>query len=335
MKKHHTIIIIFILVLMAVLSGQTKQYHTYSGTVQGTTYQITFEAKKVSRHIQSVQLLLQQIDLSLSTYVDTSLISLLNKGNTVELDSHLIKVISKALEISKQTDGAFDITIGPIVNLYGFGPTNKAPHVDSAIIDSLLQYVGYQKIHIHKNQLVKEKKGIYIDLNAIAQGYAVDVIANYFENENIVNYLVEIGGEVRTKGKNPKGNIWRIGLDTPKENNFLPGYDIYAVIHLYNKSLATSGNYRKSSVIDGIKYTHSINPKTGYPVKQRLLSVTIITDNCMDADAWATASMVSGLEKAKEMINANPEIEGYLIYNDSSGIYQSWISEGMKKYLED
>ena len=205
--------------------------------------------------------------------------------------------------------------------------------IDSSLIDSLLQYVGMDKIRIEDHHLLKSDPNVSIDVNALAQGYSVDLAARFFDEQGVRNYMVEIGGELRTKGHNPKGQDWKIGIDRPEFGNMIPGAALQAIVRLKENSLATSGNYRKFYEENGVKYTHSIDPKTGYPAKQQLLSATIVTDECITADAYATACMVLGLEKAKAMLEKHPELQAYLIYNDDEGKYQVYYTKGFKPMI--
>ncbi|NJM16704.1 MAG: FAD:protein FMN transferase [Bacteroidales bacterium] len=195
-----------------------------------------------------------------------------------------------------------------------------------SLIDSLLQYVGMEKVSLKNGKVTKKHPEIKLDVNALAQGYSVDVMAGFLEQRGVKHFLVEIGGEVKARGKNPAGKYWQIGVDSPAENNYQPGKDLQNIVTLKNKALATSGNYRKFYTEHGIKYTHSINPKTGQTVSHELLSATIVTDRCITADALATCCMVMGPQKAKELINALPNVEAYFILNNNQGGYATWQS---------
>lgn len=281
---------------------------------------------------EEVDSILHDFDMSLSSYEPNSMLSKLNRNESDEVDDNFLKLYEVAREVNIASEGAFDITVMPLVNAWGFGSGRKMK-IDQVLIDSILDFVGMNRISIEGNRLIKENPGTSIDVNAIAQGFSVDVIAEYFDKLEIENYMVEIGGELITKGINSKGVDWRVGIDRPEYGNFFPGADLKAIISLSGKALATSGNYRKFYEENGIKYSHSINPKTGYPVRDELLSATIITDNCMEADAYATACMVIGLEKSKILIEEIDDLEAYLIYGDEAGMYQVYSSEGFKKYI--
>jgi thiamine biosynthesis lipoprotein len=332
--------ILNVLIVLAVISGiliikgrRTGKYIKIAGRTQGTFYQITYESKGGENLKNEIESLLADFDKTFSTYLPSSIISRVNNNDTgVYVNNHFIKLFNKAYEVYKATDGAFDITVAPVVNAWGFGFTEKAD-VDSSMVDSLLQYVGMNKVKLHENRIMKEYNEIMLDANGIAQGYSVDVTAEFLDKKGIRNYLVEIGGEVKTRGVNVKGDIWKIGIDKPIENNFMPGRYLQARLQIENKSLATSGNYRKFYEKDGVKYVHSIDPKTGYPVLSNLLSATVLADECMTADAYATAFMVMGIERAKAILSNHKELGVYLIYSDDEGNYREFITEGLKENI--
>ena len=228
---------------------------------------------------------------------------------------------------------AFDITVAPLVNAWGFGFTEKES-VDSNLIDSLLQFVGMNKIALEDGQIRKSTEGVMIDMNGIAQGYSVDVISGFLESMDIMDYLVEIGGEVRTHGLNSRGSEWRVGIDKPVEGLQLAGVELEAIISLSGMSLATSGNYRRFYEMDGMKYSHTIDPATGYPVRHGLLSATVLCDECMYADAYATTFMVMGIAYAKSFLASRPDLEAFLIYNSEKGEYIVWSTPGLENMLE-
>ena len=306
-----------------------------SGFTQGTTYNITYLDPDSIDYQESIEALLREFDQSLSTYIPNSLISRMNQGmSDVRADDYFRNCFRAAAEVYDATEGAFDITIAPVVNAWGFGFTERS-RVDPELIDSLLQYVGMDKVSLRQNRLVRERDGIMLDMNAIAQGYAVDVVAEFFESRNIDHYLVEIGGEVRTKGLNRFGLDWRIGIDKPIDGLQIPGVQMQAVVQISGKSLATSGNYRRFYEENGIKYSHTIDPSTGYPVQHGLLSATVVAGDCMHADAYATAFMVMGYEKARTFLEEHTDLDAYLIYNDNEGEYRVWYTAGMGKFLSE
>jgi len=323
-----------LLVLLASCRETTavKQQIVVEGFAQGTTYNVSYLSMNGINYQRSIDSLLIEIDNSLSTYQKTSLISKFNQSDSIGTIDPLFKAvfdISKTVYI--QTDGLFDPTIAPIVNAWGFG-FEKLHATDSSTIDSLLAFVDFNKMTIVNQKVTKDKKGMMLDFNAVAQGYSVEVLADLLEKKGIENYLVEVGGELKAKGLNLNDTLWRIGIDRP-----LPGLserEIEAIVNLDNKSLATSGNYRKFYEKNGMKYSHTINPKTGYPVAHNLLSATVITDNCGYADAYATSFMVMGIQESKDFLAAHQEIEALLIYSDEKGDLQSFITQGLNKFIE-
>ena len=246
----------------------------------------------------------------------------------MEVNDMFINVFNKSMEVYEASGGAFDLTIAPLVKAWGFGPKKieKADHVN---IDSLKQFVGMNKVRIAGRKIVKDNPGISLDMDGIAQGYSVDIVCQFFDMKGIKNYMVEIGGEVRAKGKNDKGKFWRIGVDKPSFEN-QPGEDLQVILMLDNKAMTTAGNYRNYIEENGVKYSHIIDPKTGSPVKNMLLSVTIVADDALTADAYDTPCMVLGLEGTRELLKKHPELDAYLIYNDEKGNYQTEFTKGIK-----
>jgi thiamine biosynthesis lipoprotein len=271
--------------------------------------------------------------MSLSLYKDSSILSRINRNEDAVPDSLFTEVFRESARISEMTDGAFDVTVGPLVRAWGFGPDAHKSFTE-AKRDSLLKLVGMNKVSIINGRLIKADPHISLDFNAIAQGFSVDVVCRLFDNLGIKNYLVEIGGEVRAKGKK-NGNLWRIGIDKPVDNNMTPGQSLQAIIKISDKALSTSGNYRKFYIEDGVKYSHEIDPKTGYPAKNTLLSASIIADDCAMADGIATASMVFGKDKTIEFLENHPEFEAFLVYSDDNGNFQTWTSEKLKNDLSE
>jgi thiamine biosynthesis lipoprotein len=311
-----------------------KSLITVEGNAQGTTYHISYLSDDGINHKTVIDSLLNKIDASMSTWLPNSIISRINNNdNSVIVDQYFIDVFNKSLEVSEKTDGLFDVTVGPLVNSWGFGSTKKATQ-DSNTIDSVLHFVGYKMVKLEDNKIIKAKPEIKIDFNAIAQGYSVDIIANYLESKGINNYLVELGGELKAKGKKENEN-WKVGIDKPNEKESSER-ELEAVIELNNKALATSGNYRKFYEEGGQKFSHIINPRTGYPAKQNLLSATVIADDGITADAYATAFMVMGLKKSIQFLEANKELklEVYFIY-DNKGIWKTYASESLKNSIRE
>jgi thiamine biosynthesis lipoprotein len=278
---------------------------------------------------------LKDFDMSLSEYVPNSIISRINSNDpAVTVDEHFKTVFIKSKQIWEQSQGALDITIGPIINALGFGSTREARgRFDSANIKRLLKYVGFEKVRLENNRIIKADTAMKIDLNSIAQGYSVDVVCNFFDSEGIINYMVEIGGEVRAKGRNSSGKYWRIGIDKPEAGNMLPGNNLQCIISLKNQSVSTSGNYRNFYEENGIKYSHIVNPKTGFPVMSRLLSVTVVARDCITADGWDTPLMVMGLENSIKLLMKHRELKALLIYSDEKGNFKEYMTDSFKAMI--
>lgn len=273
---------------------------------------------------------LNAVDLSMSTYIPESLISKINRNESNKIDSLFFRVITEALLIAKETQGAFDPTLAPIVNYWGFG-FEEIQNIDESILAELMQSVGYTKLSFNDSTIFKTNTNTQIDFNAIAQGFTVDLVGEHLQKLGITNYMIEVGGELKCSGLNADGDLWRIGIDKPSED--IQKDRFQAIIEVENKSVASSGNYRKFKVDEktGMKYVHTINPKTGSPVQTNLLGVTIITESCMRADAIATACMVMGLEKSKTYLENHPEIDALFIYSDPKENWLQYQTKGFEK----
>lgn len=328
---------LFLLMIISGCNGPAGDgpYMFISGLTQGTSYHITYQSPSPdSLQLQEkIDALLARFDQSLSTYIDTSNISRLNNNETDVVDDYFTEVFNESKRIYELSDGAFDITVGPLIDAWGFGPGRKLK-IDQEVIDSILQFVGMDKVEVIDGKLVKSLPGIRIDLNAIAQGYSVDLLADFLEDQDIENYMVEVGGEIRVQGLSPRGDNWKIGVDKPYFGNQLPGQSLQKVIQLSDHSLASSGNYRKYYEQDGKKIVHTVDPKTGYTRMSNLLSVTIITEECITADGLATACMSLGLKKARKFITSIDDVEGFFIYADDDGVFYEWMSEGMNDLID-
>ena len=317
---------------------EAKKLLLVQGKAQGTTFNIKYLDAK-NRDLQTkIDSILADFDKSLSTYRKDSEISDFNKA---EIDSvqfsfpYFYPVLKASKEIFEISKGAFDPTIAPLVNAYGFGFT-KAQDLTENQIKDILQYVDFKQVSFNKTSVKKLKKGITLDFNAIAQGYSVDVVADYLKTLNITDFMVEIGGEVVCNGKNQDGKTWGIGIKNPilAEKGETA---TKAIVLLDNKALATSGNYEKFYIKDGKKFAHILNPATGKPAMQNILSATVVADNAMTADGFATVFMVVGLDKSKEIIANNPtkNLEVYLIYVNEKGKLQSFMTEKMKNIIKE
>lgn len=306
---------------------------TVSGTTMGTTYRVVYLDGERRDFKASIDSLLIVFNQSLSTYIPDSELSQFNRRDSLIFGlPYMLPVLKKSQEVYGRSSGAFDPTVGPLVNAWGFGPEGATPK-DSIDINQLLPLVGFDKISFDEEMVRKSQPGVYLDFSAIAKGYAVDVVASLLEERGISNMLVEIGGELVARGVNDKGEIWKVGINQPDQDDFTN--ELFSIVALDNKALATSGNYRNYYEIDSVRYSHTIDPRTGYPVQHGLLSATVVAPDCMTADAYATALMVMGTENAILLLNQLEELEAFLIYNDSSGVVQTYISESLKPYISN
>lgn len=272
------------------------------------------------------------MDSALSPFNKQSIITAINNNQKTSLNKKFTEVFNLAEKISRETDGAFDITVAPLVNEWGFG-FKKGVDPSKYAIDSLRQIVGYQKVALKDGKIVKQDPRINLDCSGVAKGYGSDCVANLLRRHGIENFMVEIGGEVVTSGINPDRVPWRIGVTKPVDDPTLQGGELQTVLNVTDKAMATSGNYRNFYYKGGKKYAHTIDPKTGYPVQHNILSSTVVADNCATADAYATAFMVMGLEKAKAILDKHPELMVYFIYSDKDGKNAVWFSPSMKKVI--
>ena len=328
-KKIYLVLSLWILIFTACT--KQKQYFEESGSVFHTIYHIKYEGSELLT--EKIDAELQKFNLSLNPFNPNSIISKVNQNEPVEADDWFIEVFNKAKEVSDHSEGVFDITCAPLVNLWGFG-FSKMDSVTPQMIDSIKQFVGYQKVRLDGRKVIKDDPRTLLNCSAIAKGYASDVIARLLEREGVENYMVEIGGEVTMKGVNQNGKCWRIGINKPEDDSTGIKNDVGEVVELCKKGgVATSGNYRNYYIKDGKKYAHTIDPRTGYPSEQSILSATIVADDCITADAYATAFMAMGLEKAREAAKNIPGIEYYVIYTDENGKHQIEYSTGMLQFL--
>ena len=331
--------------VVAVACQQVSKEHVYyiRGEAQGTTYGITYIAQKPIEKT-AVDSILKMIDLSMSTYIDNSLITKINKGEHLPIDSHFEKVLSASMDIYSESEGIFDPSIGQLINAWGFGKKENHTPPTQKQIDSLLALTGMDKVHVAttpKGTFVeKDNPNIQLNFNAIAQGYTSDVIADYFLSKQITNFIVEVGGEIVIHGRNTlKGKSWTIGIDNPLQK---PDEDreIVATVELTDCGLATSGNYRKlwTDSLTGQKYVHTLNPKTGRPQPSNLLSATVIAPSAMLADGYATTLMaLGGIEKAKDFLAQHKELKAVLLYSDEAhkDKIQRYVTENFKVEFEE
>lgn len=306
-------------------------YFQENGEIFTTSYNIKYAYSRSLKNEIIDEL--DRFDLSLNPFKENSIITKVNKNEPVELDSFFINVFNKSVEVSENSDGYFDITTSPLINAWGFGFQNM-DSVTPELIDSLRQFVGYEKISINESgEVIKTDARVQINTSAIAKGYSCDVVADLLESYGIENYMIEIGGEVSAKGVNEKGVCWRIGVDKPNDEAIFIEHDLQTIISLCDKSLATSGNYRNFYVRDGKKYAHTINPKTGYPSETDILGATVIADDCMTADAYATAFVAMGLERSIETAKGLEGVDYYFIFANDDGTFNTIYSPGFEEFF--
>ena len=306
-------------------------YRTASGLIFGTVYNITYQYDSDLK--SEIEAELKRFDGSLSPFNDTATITRINRNEDIIPDTFFINVFRRSMEISQETGGAFDITVAPLANAWGFG-FKKGAFPDSAMIDSLLDITGYSKVSLSaEGKVIKQDPRIMLSCSAVAKGYAVDVIAQLLEKKGIGNFMVDIGGEVVVRGKNSKMNAWRIGINKPVDDSLSVNQELQTVLAISDVGMATSGNYRNFYYKGGKKYAHTIDPRTGYPVQHSILSSTVIAKDCASADAYATAFMVMGLDSAKAFCEAHPELDAYFICSGEGDKYETYFTDGMKKFI--
>jgi FAD:protein FMN transferase len=301
------------------------------GETMGTYYSVKYLDEDKRNFKVGIDSVLIAFNQSLSTYIQEAEISQFNLTDTFYFISpYFPEVLYASKEIFEKTGGAFDPTIMPLVKSWGFGPgREKVP--DSARVDSLLKLVDFEKIRFDDEKVWKMKSGMMLDFSAIAKGQGVDVVADFVKSQGIENFLVEIGGEIVANGKNAKGETWRVGINRPDETSDFESLEL--IVQLEDRAIATSGNYRNFRVVEGKKFAHTISPFTGYPVQHSLLSASVFAKDCMTADAFATAFMVMGIDKAKEILAKETEIDAILIYADENGDFQIFQTDGIASFI--
>ncbi len=325
---------LFVLVFIALLFSSCRKLHkiSFMGEAQGTYYSVTYYDTENRNFQPQIDSLLKRIDKTASLWDPESLISKINRNDTsVVLDSTFITIFRKAQEVSGKTNGKFDITVGPLIRVWGFWFDDRMD-VNQELIDSIMPLIGYEKVRLEDGRIIKDDPRIQLDFNAIAQGHSVDLIAEFLEDNGINRYLVDVGGEIYARGKKPYGDQWKIGIEEPAEEKYAKR-KFEEIVFLEDKALATSGSYRKFYEIDGVKYSHTVDPETGYPVQHSLLSATVLAEDCITADAYATAFMVMGLDKTREFLEKNEDMEAFLIYSDEDGDMKTYKTYGMRKIM--
>ncbi len=312
--------------VLIIRQQHSMPYQKCSGTIFGTTYHITYQ---YDHDLQpEIEAKMLEVDNALSMFNKKSLISLVNNNQPVQLNDMFVEVFQLAQQVSDDTDGAFDITVAPLVNAWGFGFKNEQMP-DAHAVDSLKAIIGYKKVQLDGRRIKKSDPRMMLDCSAIAKGYGTDVVARLLADRGITNYMVEIGGEVVTHGISEKRVPWKIGVTKPTDDPLGAGNELQTVLNLTDKAMATSGNYRNFYYKGNRKYAHTINPKTGYPVQHNILSATVLTNRCVRADAYATAFMVMGFEGARQVLERNPDLMAYIIYDDK-GETKVWYSPSLQ-----
>lgn len=334
-KKNAIYSLLLVAVMVAVWfyrndnNSDTKgiPYLFITGEAQGTTYNINYQDDQSRNFKAAIDSILNQFDNSLSTYKSGSEIIRFNQSDSLIFElPFFYPVLKKSSEIYQASEGAFDPTVYPLIAAWGFGP-QKTDFPDTARIKQIMAYVGFDLINFDKEAVKKATDSVSLDFNAIAQGYSIDIIHDFLEKQGIENMMVELGGELRVKGRNENGDLWSIGIDDPKVEN--QQAERIAIIKLNGQAISTSGNYRKFFVHNGIKYGHTIDPRTGFPIQRDIVSATVIAPTCMEADAWSTAFMVTGLKGAKEILANQPNLAAFFVYEDENGELQQFYTDNL------
>ena len=313
--------------VLIIRQQHNMPYQRYSDFVFGTTFTVTYQCD--SDMSQSIKAELLKVDYSLSPFNKESVITAINNNEDVKPDKMFMDVFQLAMDVSRETDGAFDITVAPLVNAWGFGfKSGEKPTARQ--VDSLRHIIGYQKISVDHGKIRKQDPRMMLDCSAIAKGYGTDVVANFLRSRGVKNFMVEIGGEIVTCGVNPERLPWKVGVIKPEDDSLSVSHELQTILNVTDIAMATSGNYRNFYYQGGKKYAHTIDPKTGYPVQHNILSATVLAKTCAQADAYATSFMVMGLDKAQKVLERHPEMMVYFIYDDGQGKNAVWFSPSLK-----
>jgi thiamine biosynthesis lipoprotein len=326
------LVLLIVGTIFIIRQQQNMPYQKYSDFVFGTTFTVTYQCD--SDMNKSIKAELMKVDYSLSPFNEQSIITAINNNQDVLPDQMFMDVFQLAMEVSRETNGAFDITVAPLVNAWGFGFKNgekPTPHQ----VDSLRQIIGYQKVSVVDGKIRKQDPRIMLDCSAIAKGYGTDIVARFLRSRGVKNYMVEVGGEIVTSGVNPDRLPWRVGVIKPNDDSLNVSHEIQTVLNVTDIAMATSGNYRRFYYKDGKKFAHTVDPKTGYPVQHNILSATVLAKTCAQADAYATSFMVMGLDEAKKVLERHPDLMAYFIYDDGRGKNAVWFSPSLKDKIAD
>ena len=321
------LLILIIGSIYIIAQQRSAPYQKDEGFIFGTVYHITYQNDNNLK--QDIEAELDKVNKTFSTFDSTSIISLINQNKPVKINDMFAEIFDLSEEISTETEGAFDITVAPLVNVWGFGfKSGQKPTKEK--IDSLRLLVGYNKVKLYENGVKKKNPKIMLDFSAVAKGYGSDIVARYLREQGVKNFMVEIGGEIVTSGLSENRLPWKIGVTKPSDNKTDMNQEVETILNVTDKAMATSGNYRNFYYKGGKKYAHTIDPKTGYPVQHSLLSATVLAKNCATADAYATSFMVMGVEKAEALLEKHPELMAYFIYAGPKGELKTWYSPSMK-----
>ncbi len=317
--------------ILIIRQQRSMPYRQTGDFIFGTTYKVTYQSDKdLALQIQKE---LMKVDNSLSPFNSRSVITAINQNRDTVPNESFLEVFRLAMDISRDTEGAFDITVAPLVNAWGFGFKNESLPTEHQV-DSLMQIVGYQKVSLVDGKVRKQDPRMMLDCSAIAKGYGVDMVARFLRDQGVQNFMVEVGGEIVTSGVNAQRLPWRVGVVKPIEDSLSTAHELQTVLNVTDKAMATSGNYRNFYYKDGKRYAHTIDPKTGHPVQHNILSATVLANSCALADAYATSFMVLGLEKTKQLLKRHPELMVYLIYDAGDDNNAVWFSPSLQDKIE-
>ena len=321
------LVLLIVTSVVIIANQRNTPYQHDTGLVFGTVYHVTYQSNEDLK--SEIEAELAKVDQSLSMFNQQSVISLVNQNKNPKVDDMFTEVFTLAEKVSHETNGAFDITVAPLVNAWGFGfKSGKQPTRQQ--VDSLMQAIGYNKVKLVNGHVIKENPKTMLDCSAIAKGFGSDMVARMFKRKGIENFMIEIGGEIVAQGNNEKRMPWRIGVTKPTDDSLNTNEEIQTVLNVTDIAMATSGNYRNFYYKGGKKYAHTIDPHTGYPVQHNILSSTVLAKDCATADAYATSFMVMGLDGAKKILERHPELMAYFIYSDSKGRNQVWFSPSLR-----
>lgn len=318
--------------VLVIHQQRSMPYQKNADLIFGTSYHITYQCDSdLSRSIKAE---LMKVDRSLSPFNKQSIITAINQNEEVVPNQMFMDVYQMAMKVSQETDGAFDITVAPLVNAWGFGFKNGIEPTQEQV-DSLMEIVGFRKVSFENGKVRKSDPRMMLDCSAIAKGYGCDVVARLLRKRGVQNFMVEIGGEVVTSGLNEKRLPWKIGVTKPTDDSLNVGNELQTILNVTDRAMATSGNYRNFYYKGGKKYAHTIDPKTGYPVQHNILSATVLANDCATADAYATSFMVMGLERAQLILERHPELMAYFIYSDEHGRNAVWFSPSLRDKIAE